>query len=97
MHVQMWMSARPSLASVKAEIVSTLLDRLNVNAPLGTSSTRSRRNVKVSNSEAMNCLIFGVSLNDRVDFRIFFKSVKVETVKSHIRQDVVNFTSVVVV
>ena len=43
----MWMSARPSLASVQEETVSTQWDPLNVNAPLGTSSMRSHRNVKV--------------------------------------------------
>lgn len=44
---KMWMSARPSLASAKEETVSTQLDPLNVNAPLGTSSMRSHRNVKI--------------------------------------------------
>lgn len=44
---KMWMSARPSLASVKEETVSTQWDPLNVNAPLGTSSTRSHRNVMI--------------------------------------------------
>lgn len=58
----MWMSARPSLASVKAETVSTLLDRLNVNAPLGTSSTRSRRNVKIWTS-AQTFQVFVVWVN----------------------------------
>lgn len=47
LHGQMWTSARPSLVFVKEETVSTLWDPLNVNVPLGTSSTRSRRNVKV--------------------------------------------------
>lgn len=46
-HAKMWMSARPSLVFVKEETVSTLWDPLNVNVPLGTSSTRSRRNVKI--------------------------------------------------
>lgn len=47
LYVQMWMNARPYLASVKEETASTQWDLLNVNAPLGTSSTKSHRSVKV--------------------------------------------------
>lgn len=46
--VQMWMNARPSPASAKEATASTQWGPLNVNAPLGTNSMRSRRNAKVS-------------------------------------------------
>lgn len=74
LYVQMWMSARPSLASVKEETVSTQWDPLNVNALLGTSSMRSHRNVKVRIMLAAIILkltfqSFSLSLNDRVDLK----------------------------
>lgn len=43
----MWTSARPYPAFVKAATVSTPLAPLNVNAPPGTSSASSHRNVTV--------------------------------------------------
>lgn len=72
----MWMSARPSLASVQEETVSTQWDPLNVNALLGTSSMRSHRNVKVriKPGGVMVKLTFSVSLNDRVDKMLEFKT-----------------------
>lgn len=44
---QMWTSARPSLAYVKEETVSTQWDRLSVNVRQVTSSMRSHSTVKV--------------------------------------------------
>lgn len=74
LYVQMWMSARPSLASVKEETVSTQWDPLNVNAPLGTSSTRSHRNVMVRinlTAITLNCEMYDfqckLELQSRVD------------------------------